>query len=167
MKTQETMTAPVDAVVQQRIDGRCLLRECVSRLLQVVENEHSCVHDRFGLADDIADLCRFAMAMRAACEDVALTIEHTHGDNVGFADADILRSAIQGMFPPNYAPSKVGVGDCVRLLFDVISDEDGEVFGKRGEVLVVQRINEESRYAIKVSSNGRIFGVESYEVEVC
>lgn len=47
----------------------------------------------------ICELIERAMATEKACDYVADIIERSHGDNVGFAEADVLRLAVdQGKF---------------------------------------------------------------------
>ena len=47
----------------------------------------------------ICELIEHAEATQSACEYVADIIERSHGDNVGFAEADVLRlAADQGKF---------------------------------------------------------------------
>lgn len=63
----------------------------------------------------------------------------------------------------------VHLGDKVRALNDILSDEDGQVFARRGEVLTVCEIQEGTRYPIKVTRDENwspFFGVETYEIEV-
>lgn len=72
----------------------------VSRVQAAISNQHSPIWYEGVPTEDIAAIVKCAMAMRAACKDVALTIERSHGDNVGFAEADVLRAAINGEFPP-------------------------------------------------------------------
>ncbi len=63
----------------------------------------------------------------------------------------------------------VNLGDKVRVLNDILSDEDGQVFARRGEVLTVCEIQKGTRYPIKLTryrSWSPFFGVETYEIEV-
>lgn len=64
----------------------------------------------------------------------------------------------------------VHLGDKVMVTNDIVSDEDGEVFARRGDKFVVCRIDGESRYPIKLTREQKsspFFGVETYEIEVC
>lgn len=64
----------------------------------------------------------------------------------------------------------VRVGDKVRVTNDIISDEDGQVFARRGDALTVCEIQAGTRYPIKLTREEKwspFFGVENYEIEVC
>lgn len=81
--TPETIEPPVAG---RRVDA------VVSRLRAAIQ-QRAGEHDAAAFLEAIGELIEHATATEKACEYVAAIIERSHGDNVGFAEADILRRA--------------------------------------------------------------------------
>ena len=64
----------------------------VSRLRAAIQQAAG-KHDAEEFLAAIGELIEHATATQKACDYVAAIIERSHGDNVGFAEADVLRRA--------------------------------------------------------------------------
>lgn len=83
MEDTKTIEPPVAG---RRVDA------VVSRLRSAVQQPAG-KHDAREFLAAVGELIECATATKRACEYVAAIIERSHGDNVGFAEADILRRA--------------------------------------------------------------------------